>query len=163
MDDKTTNPTPPFSVSINPEILDTCRAQAVKDLEEINRHLGGAPISAEASYPFGGTFSVAAGGYAQLSTVKPMEFTSGVKLTYFGKGGGLVFGGGVFAGGGLFTVDPDTLDHAEISFLLAGTPGVGGGLSVTWFRGWTPIGNGSFLGLSAFIGAGGGNGQFQRA
>lgn len=162
MEDKTTNVSPPFTVSINPEILDGCRAQAVKNFEEMNQRLGGAPISLDKAYPFGGTVSVVGAlFYVELNTVTPMEFTNGVKLTYHGKGGGIAGGAGVFAGAGLFSVDPATLNNVEVVFQLGGTPGVGH-LGVDWILNWVSIGTGVFVGLSAFLGSGFGAGPFKR-
>jgi len=113
-------------------------------------------------YPFGGSFSVAGIFYLQLFSVTPMEFTNGAKLSYRGEGGGAVFGGGVFAGGGIFTVDPATLVGKEVAFLVAAGPGVPAPLAITWILNFVPIGNFLGGGISAFAGAGGGSGKFER-
>lgn len=162
MEDKTTNVSQPFSVSVNQEILDACRAQAIKNFEEMNRRLGGAPISVDKAYPFFGTVSVVgAVFYVEFSTVTPLEFTNGVKLTYHGKGGGIAGGAGVFAGAGLLRVDPATLNNTEVAFALGATPGPGH-LGVDWILNWNSIGTGVFVGLSAFLGSGFGAGPFKR-
>jgi len=143
---------------IDQKTLEAYQAQALETLRETSRKLD-VEVS-KAVYPFGGTVAVAGIGYLQLSTVTPMEFTNGVKLTYLGKGGGLVFGGGAYAGGGAFTRDPASLVGKEVAFVLGGG---GGLLYVTWILDGVLIGEGVFAGISVFAGSGGGSGPFQRA
>ncbi|MFT5821581.1 MAG: hypothetical protein ACI8ZM_002834 [Crocinitomix sp.] len=113
-------------------------------------------------YPYGGTFSVAGAIYLFLSSVTPMEFTNGIKLTFKGEGFGFVFGGGVFAGGGIFNMDPTTLPGKDVTFTLAAGPGITSPLLINWYYNDRPIGSFAGPGVSAFGGAGGGKGRFTR-
>jgi hypothetical protein len=143
------------------------RYQAIAHQELINMQAqlaaaGGKELEPKNPYLFGASFSIAGIAYIQVSSVTPMEFTNGFKLKFFGEGGGAAFGGGVFAGAGVLDVDPATLVNRDVTFAVAATPGVPAGLGVTFFLNHSPIGYFHGVGISAFIGFGGGAGKFTR-